>query len=266
MVAGVMLRRAAALAVAVASLAAPAARAGEARCWVDRGAVVVSARFGDIAGDFLLDLAAPHSALEADVAALDGIDATSAQAELQIGDARRPATFAVTALDARTLGLPTTLNGLIGADALAGWVIDLRLAPRCRIALWPRRAPRLRALARLPLQLVGGVPAASATASDGERSLTGLFAVDTGTAAVRLAAPVAGFSRPLPHTADPASRLRPPARLAALTLGGALFQGVPAAIDPSLPPGLAGGLGTTVWSRYTIRVDLGRRRLTLAPP
>ena len=36
------------------------ARPGETRCWIDNGALVVPAAFGDIAGDFILDLSAPQ--------------------------------------------------------------------------------------------------------------------------------------------------------------------------------------------------------------
>ncbi len=260
-----MLRRTAAFALAMASLATSAARGGEARCWLDRGAVVVSARAGDIAGDFLLDLSAPASALETDVAAAHGVGGPIWRQTLWLGRTRRPVTFAVRPLDARTLGLPTTLNGLIGADAVAGDVADLRVAP-CRLEVWRGRAPWRRALAWLPLRVVGGVPAVQATVSDGVRRVTGLFAIDTGTAGVRLSPDLARLDRQPSSGADPASRLAPPARLADLTLGRRVFHDVPAAIESAPTPGLAGTIGTAVWSHYTVRLDSGRRRLVLAPP
>jgi hypothetical protein len=268
-----MLRRAAARVLApafaqvlaLASLAASDARAGGARCWLDHGAVVVSARFGDIAGDFLLDTSSPTSALEADVAMLHGVEGDSARAVLRIGPFRRTVTFAVKPLDARTWGFPTTLNGLIGADALAPYVVDLRLAP-CRIEVQRRRGRRLRVLARLPLRLVDGIPTVRASVGDGERRVTGLFAIDTGTAAVRLAPDLARLSREPPPGVDPASRLAPPARLAALTLGRRVFHRLPAAIEGHPQAGLAGAVGTAVWARYRVRLDFRRRRLILAPP
>jgi hypothetical protein len=63
MVAASMHRPAAALAFVLASLAGPPAPAGQTRCWVDNGAVIAPAAFGDIAGDFIFDLSAPQSVL-----------------------------------------------------------------------------------------------------------------------------------------------------------------------------------------------------------
>jgi hypothetical protein len=261
---GLMLRRAAALAVLLASLAAPCAAAGgEMRCWVDRGAVVVSAAFGDIAGDFLLDLTQPKTLLEADVAALDGIDGTTARRELRLAGEGVSLKAGVTALDARTLGLPTTLNGLIGADAFAGDVIELRLSP-CRITVWRGPAPPLRHARRLPLRLVGGVPSVRATVGDGVSTLAGWFALDTGTAGVRISGNLAHLAR-APAAGDPGSRLAPPGRLASLRLGAASFAALPAAIEPQPTPGLDGTIGTAVWSHYVVRMDFRRMRLFISP-
>jgi hypothetical protein len=261
-----MLRRAAALAVLLANLAATrAASAGEMRCWVDRGAVVVSAAFGDIAGDFLLDLTQPKTLLEADIAALDGIEGTKARRVLRLAGRRVSLEAGVAALDARTLGLPTTLNGLIGADAFAGDVVDLRLSP-CRIAVWRGRAPPLRHARRLALRLIGGVPSVRATIGDRTSAMRGWFAVDTGTAGVRIAADLAHLARAPGAGVDPGSRLAPPGWLATLRLGGESFAALPAAIEPQPPPGTAGTIGTAVWSHYAVRLDFRRRVLLIAPP
>jgi hypothetical protein len=263
MVAGSMLRPAAALALVLASLAAPPAQAGQTRCWVDNGAVVAPAAFGDIAGDFIFDLSAARSVLHLDVAQMNDIEGPAARGTLRLAGARIPATLEVASIDARTPGFPSTLIGIIGADVLAGYVVDLRFSP-CRLALWRRHAPRFRRTANLRLTMVGGVPATEASVSDGHAIVSGLFAIDTGARGVRLSADAARLGR-TPAGVDAGSRSRPPARLAALSLADELFADTPAGIDPDAPAGLLGGVGTAVWSHWDLRVDLRRRRLQLAP-
>ena len=257
-----MRRPAAALALAVASLSAVAARAGETRCWVDHGAVIVPAAFGDIAGDFLLDLSAPHSALQQDVAASHGMAGPEVDGSLTLAGVRLPARFAVADLDERTLGLPTSVDGVIGADVFAGRVVDLSFSP-CSLTVWRGPPRRVRPLAQGPLTLVGGAPTFEAAISDGRTALAGRFVIDTGTAAVRVSDAAARLSRP---TAAAASRLAPPARLDGLSLGGVVLRGLPATLAGDLPAGVLGGVGDAAWSRYDVRIDLGRMRLELSAP
>src|SRR5580658_6180762 len=241
MVAAPMRRLMPASVAAVAALAAGGgARAGETPCWVDHGVVVVSAAFGDITGDFLFDLAAPKSELHVDVALERGIVTPTSSDTLRLGDQRIPATLAVTNLDARTIGLPTTLNGLIGADVLTGYVIDLQLSP-CRLALWPRHPPAFHATTRLPVSIVGGVPTVGASVTDGRTGLAGAFAIDTGSAGIRVSADAARLSRTRKGL-DANSRLSPPARLAAVSLGGDVILNAPAALESDLPASLLGSL------------------------
>lgn len=253
------------LALAAVLVSAGAAQAGETRCWVDRGVLVVPAAFGDIAGDFILDLASPRSVLHVDVALGDGLVTPQTAAPLRLAGVTIPAAFDVASLDARSLGLPSTIEGLIGADALRGRVLDIRFNP-CRIRLWRGRAPRFRASATLPITVMDGVPAIGASISDGRTALAGRFAIDTGTAAMRLSSQVAALSRPAPKGVDAASRLAPPARLDALGLAGAALRRLPAALEDDVPAGLAGSIGTAAWSRYDVRIDLRRGRLELAAP
>ena len=241
-----------------------AARAGETRCWVDRGVLVVPAAFGDVAGDYILDLSSPKSVLHVDDALGEGVETPQTTGTLRFAGETAPATLQVASLDARTLGLPSTIVGLIGADVLAPYVVDIRFSP-CRVRL-SRRAPAFRAIATLPLEMTDGVPAIPATISDGRTALAGRFAVDTGTAAVRLSSKVAALSRTPAKGVDPASRLDPPARLDALGLAGAAQRRLPAALADDLPPTLAGSIGTAAWSRYELRVDMRRGRLQLAAP
>jgi hypothetical protein len=266
---GSMPRLVAAIALIAISAARPA-HAGETRCWVDNGAVVVSAAFaqpslGDVTGDFILDLSAPHSQLHLTTAQSDGMgEATQAQGVLTLAGEPVAANLAVADLDDRQWGFPTTLNGLIGSDVLAGYVVELRFAP-CRLTLWRRAPPPARAEATLPVSMVGGVPTVSAAIFDGDKIRRGQFAIDTGAAGVRIVAAHARFSR-LSARVDPLSRDRPPAHLAALSLGGQVFQNQPAALQEDATNGLLGGIGTDVWSRYVLRLDLKRDQLTLISP
>jgi hypothetical protein len=259
------MRAAVSLAVAALLASAGAARAGETRCWVDRGVLVVPAAFGDVTGDFILDLSAAHSLLHVDAALSDGIETPQSSGVLRLAGETIPASLQVASLDARTLGLPSTIMGLVGADALAGYAVDIRFSP-CRVRLWRGRAPRFDAAATLPIETTDGVPAIRATISDGRTALAGRFAIDTGTAAIRLSSQVAALGRPLAEGVDPASRLDPPARLDALGLAGAAQRRLPAALEDDLPAALTGGIGTATWSRYDVRIDFVRGRLQLAAP
>jgi hypothetical protein len=259
MVGASMLRRAASLAFAATLLAAPGARAGTAACWIDNGAVVVPAAFGHIAGDFILDLSSPVSLLHYDVATGDGIDGDAATGVLRVAGERIATTLKVASIDARAVGMPTTLNGVIGADVLARYVVDLQFAP-CRLTLRRRAAP-MRAGAVLPVTLVGGVPTVVASVSDGHAVATGPFAIDTDALGLRFSAAAAHLSR---ASAAAASRRAPPARLAALSLADRVFEATPAGIDDAAPAGVLGEIGTAVWSRFgELRLDLRRRRLWL---
>ena len=264
-----MRRVAAALALTVVSGAAWPALAGETGCWIDNGAVVVPAVltqpvWGDITGDFILDLSAPHSQLHQTTAQSHGMDdATQASGVVTLAGEHIAANLAIADLDDRQWGFPTSLNGLLGADVLAGYVVELRFSP-CRLRL-SRRAPPAAALATLPVTMVGGVPTIAASIFDGTSRRSGQFAIDTGAAGIRIAAADARFSR-LSARVDPLSRGKPPARLAALSLGGRVLQHQPAALQEDAPAGVLGGIGTDVWSRYVLRLDLGRGRLSLIAP
>ncbi|HRD28184.1 MAG TPA: hypothetical protein PLO65_07785, partial [Caulobacter sp.] len=53
-------------------LLAPGARAAEARCWFENGAVVIPAEIAGVAGDWLLDPSAPHTLLHETRAQMEG--------------------------------------------------------------------------------------------------------------------------------------------------------------------------------------------------
>ena len=253
------------LALTLGALAS-AARAGEARCWVDRGAVVVSAAAGDLAGDFILDLSAPKSLLHETKAEEAGLAAPEAPLPLRVaGERLGTVSFTVADLDARQWGFPTNIVGVIGADALAGRVLDLTLRP-CRLTLWPGRPRPAPTGATLPIAWIDDIPTVAAAVADAHTARAGRFAIDTGSAGVRLASSAAALSRAPPAGADPASRTDPPARLAAVSLAGAVIQNAPAGLDPDAPPGVLGELGAAIWSGYRLRIDLRRNQLLLTCP
>jgi hypothetical protein len=245
--------------------AAPGAWAGEARCWYENGALVVSAALGDIAGDFIVDVSAPSSLLHDTIAQAAGVEGDEIQGDLKIaGERLRNLTVSVEDLDARSVGFPTTIDGVIGADVLERFTVDIDFEP-CRVTLHRRPPPHRVGAARLRLRRVAGVPAVDATAFDGVRVRRGRFAVDTASAGVRLNSAETSFSRPLPEGVDPTLRHRPPARLAAVSLADRVFARTPAGLMEQTPPGLAGAIGDAVWSRYRMRLNLKAGWLELTP-
>ena len=243
--------RIALFAACFASSAAGAARAAEVRCWIDRGAVVVPAAYGPIAGDFILDLSQAKSQLHDTAALTAGSTADTTRWALRLaGRTQRGFEMKVADLDARIGGFPTNIAGVLGADVLSGWSLDLILDP-CRLRLSPAtkrgHGPRLR------MRMIAGAPAVFAAVSDGFVARTGWFAVDTASVGSRLAD--AGFSRPLRKGVDPGDRAAPPARLRAVSLGGLLVEQTPAGLMKVAAPGLVGSLGLSIWTRVHLRID-----------
>ena len=242
------------------SLAAGQARAGETACWFENGAVVVSAAFGDIAGDFILDLSAPRSQLHDTAAQSHGVETDSARRDLILaGETLHDFEMPVIDLDARSAAFVTSINGVLGADALAPFVIDIRFSP-CVVTLYRRTPGRAAGSIRLKVRQVAGAPAMAAAISDGMESRQGWFAIDTGSLGTRIAG--ASLSRTPPKGADPAS---PSVRLRALSLGGRLFEQPPAGLMKDAPAGLDGAIGNAIWSRYRLRLDIRGGWLDLTP-
>jgi hypothetical protein len=239
-------------------LAASGARAGETACWFDHGAIVVPAAFGDIAGDFLVDPATSKSQLNDTNAQMFGIVTPTARADLRLAGERLHS-FEITAVDlgARERPFAAGLVGVIGADALSGFVTEIQTNP-CRVKLSRRSGGRWPI--RLPLKVIGGAFAVPASVSDGANSRAGWFAVATGQPGVSVAD--AKLTRDPPKDADPDW---PPARLRALSLGDLLFENIPASVADAFGPGLAGALGEDVWWTFRMRLDLTHGRLELKP-
>jgi hypothetical protein len=240
----------AATAFCVAMLVGRPATASGTRCWLDRGAVVAAAAFGDIAGDFIIDLSRPVSGLHATRANMAGIVMPTATAALEVAGGRLAAvTMPVVDLDAETRDFATSIAGVIGWDVLGRYEIDLDLRHgACRLALGRRRPLRR----GNPLTMVGGAPAVAARITDGRVSREGLFWIDTGRAASRVADTT--LSRPMPTDGAPV-------RLRAVSIAGALVEQIPAEPAPT-----DNALGGAVWAGARLRIDPANGRWTVTWP
>lgn len=261
-----LLRLAAGAALA-APLAAPLeARAGEAPCWFERGAVVVSAEVAGVVGDFILDTGAPRTILAETQAQAAGYEATDIAGEVSLAGVRSATLpMVVKDIDVRTGLFATPIAGIIGADALKPYVLDLRAGP-CRVALYPAgHAPRFGSAMRLPLTWIAGVPTAEASASDGPHAFTGAFALATGSdTAARLSdAYAAAPGAAKPQELYPYGVLRP--RLRALSFAGGIAEAVPAGLVKSPDPALAGEIGAPLLMAFRLRFDFPAGRLELTP-
>lgn len=241
---------------------ARAARAAEVACWFENGAVVVPASIGGVAGDWLLDPSAARTQLHDTRAAMAGLfDGFTANGSLA-GLALPAVPVEVVDLDGRAPGFVTPIAGVIGADMLGVFVVDLQFEP-CRVHLYAGRAPRKPGGDVLALETVDGVPTVRAAIADDRRARAGLFAVDwSSRATVRVAE--ASIS-PQVEGLDPTRRERAPARLRALSFEGELYEEASAALATDLDPALAGALGVGLWSRWRLRLDIAGQRLTLWP-
>lgn len=248
------------------ALSTSPARAGEAACWFENGVVVVSAQVLGVAGDFILDTATPHTQLAETQAQAAGFADTALTGDVRLAGlriARRP--VEVADLDLRTGALPTPIAGVIGADVLRPYVLDVTFAP-CRVALNPAgRAPRFQAAQSLRMTWVAARPVVTATASDGARSLTASFTPGIGAdRAIRLsdvAAGAPGASKLL--ELYPYGVLAP--RLESLTFAGDVFLDLRSGLVHAEDPKLAGQIGAPFLSRYRLRFDFPAGRLDLSP-
>jgi len=251
---------------ALLALPAKPALAGEARCWFENGVIVVGAEVMGVPGDYILDTATPHTLLADSQAQTAGFSETALVGDIRLaGVTARGRPVTVEALDLRTGALPTPIAGVIGADVLKGYVLDVSFVP-CRVALrLPGRAPRFRAAARLPMGWVADRPVVPAAAADGPRALTGAFAPATGAdTAVRLSDAVAASpGAAKPKELYPYGILRP--RLRALSFAGRLWEDLAAGLLPAEDPGLAGQIGAPLLARYRLRFDFPAGWLDLAP-
>ena len=252
------------LAVALA-LAATPALAGEAACWFEGGVIIVSGEVMGVPGDYILDTATPHTQLAETQAQAAGYAEVSLVGAVRLaGLDLSGRAVAVADLDLRTGALPTPIAGVIGADVLRAYVLDVSFAP-CRVVLSPAGgAPRFRARVSLPLAWVADRPGVAAAVADGPRAVSGLFALATGAdTGLRLSDAIAGVARAAkPDELYPYGIYRP--RLRAFSFAGALRENLPAGLMKAEDPALAGQIGAPLLARYRLRFDFPAGRLLLA--
>lgn len=241
-----------------------AAAAGEAPCWFEGGVVVAPAEVLGVAADYVLDTGAPHTLLADTQAQGAGYAETALRGEVRLaGLTLKDRPVAVAALDARMRALPTPVAGVLGADLLAGRVLDVSFAP-CRIRISePGRAPPFRAEVTLPLAWRAGRPVTVAGAADGRHAFIGDFTPATGSdTPVRLRedladAPGAARREPLYPFGDARPTLR------ALSFAGALFENLPGGLIARSDLDAAGEIGAPVLAQYRVRFDFAGARLEL---
>lgn len=248
------------------SLATPA-RAGEVACWYDRGVLVAPASVLGVVGDFILDTGQARTELAETQAQTAGFEAVLLSGPILLaGEEITAPAVAVSDLDVRAGLFPTPIAGVIGADVLRAYVVDVSYRP-CRLALHrPRTAARTAAGMVLPLRWADGLPTISAAVSDGPRAWRSAFVPSTGAdRAVRLsdgAARAPGAAKP--GEVYPYGVIIP--HLRAVSLGERLAENVEAGlVKADALPGAAGMLGPGLLDRYRLRFDFPGGRLLLTP-
>lgn len=246
------------------SLAAAPVLAGEAACRFEAGVVVVSAVVAGIAGDYILDTGSARTLLHDTKARGEGVAGDALSGDVHLAGVRIPALpVTVADLDVRTWNLPTAAVGVIGADALRGFVVDVDFQP-CRVRLSAAGAAPPFAGRELALTWDLGRPTAEASVSDDRHEITGRFVVATGAnAPVRLADDLArapGAAR--------VQELYPEgvwlARLPQVRFAGGIGRDVAAGL--MRPEGeVAGALGGSVLAHFRLRFDFPGERLVVAP-
>ena len=166
-------------------------------------------------------------------------------------------------LDVRTWNLPTPVAGVIGADVLRGWVVDVAYAP-CRVRISEAgKAPPFRGR-ELALAWDLGRPTAPAAVSDDAHEIAGRFVIASGmNVPIRLADVLAQA----PGAGEP-DELYPDgvwlARLPQVTFAGASGRDVAAGLMK--PDGeVVGVLGAEVLAHFRLRFDFPGGRLIAAP-
>ena len=257
------------LALAATLCSAGGALAGEAACWFEGGVVVVGAEVMGVAGDYILDTATPHTQLADSQAQTAGFTETALVGEVRLAGITveaRPVSVAV--LDLRTGALPTPVAGVIGADVLRGYVVDVSFAP-CRVALRPAgQAPALRGrTTALPIAWVAGRPVVAAAVADGPRAFAGAFAPATGgDRALRISdayARARGPPKARLKELYPYGVLQP--RLRAFSFAGRLSENLRAGLVAAEDPALAGEIGAPLLAQWRLRFDFPAGKLILAP-
>lgn len=236
-------------------------RAAEIACWLDRGVLVAPATAAGVSGDFIIDTGADHSAIHNTRAQAAGVEGESLTGEVSLAGARVAALdLAVEDLDARTWAFPTPIAGVIGADVLRGFVLELDTSP-CRMTLAAAGVlPRLRG-SGLSMSWQGAVPVVAGAVSDGPVARRVALIPATGLdAAIRLSPSIAAVPGAEAKRLQPYEEGR--AELRALSLGGALFEQLRAGLNDGQTIA-DGAVGLEVLGLWRLRFDFPAGRLHL---
>lgn len=248
----------------LAVLTAGPAHGAEIACRFERGVVVAPAVMAGIAGDYIVDTGVAQSALHETKAQAEGIAETDLTGDVGVaGLVVKGLALKVVDLDVRTWNLPTPIAGVIGADALKGFVLDVAYAP-CRLRLsTTAEAPWFKGRT-LALGWDLGRPTVDASVSDDAHKVAGRFVVATGAnVPVRLADDLAQA----PGAAE-TKELYPEgvwlARLPQVDFAGATGRDVAAGLMK--PEGdVVGVLGGAVLAHFRLRFDFPGGRLVVDP-
>ena len=251
-----------ALSLSAVALVARTATAAEVTCNFDAGVVVVPAEVAGIAGDYILDTGAARTVLHETLAQTAGIAETELTGDVRLAGIRwADRALKVEDLDVRTWNLPTVGAGVIGADLLRGFVVDVSFAP-CRVRISRvGEAPAFRGRSR-KMDWDQGRPTVVASVSDNAHEIRGAFVIATGAnAPIRLA----------DDLAQPASGGSPElypdgvwlARLPQVTFAGRIGYDVAAGLMK--PDGdVVGVLGGPVLANFRLRFDFPAAKLIVA--
>lgn len=250
------------LSLTLATVVVAPAWSAEVVCHFDSGVVVIPAEVAGIAGDYILDTGSPHTLLHKTLAQAEGIEGDSVAGDVVLAGVRVLShTVQIADLDVRTWNLPTVGAGVIGADVLRDFVVDVSFAP-CRVRL-SRRGEALPFQGRsLEMSWDKGRPTAMAAVGDDAHEVSGAFVIATGSnAPVRLADDLA---QPTPGASP---ELYPDgvwlARLPQVTFAGRTGRDVAAGLMK--PDGdVVGVLGGQVLANFRLRFDFPAGRLVVA--
>lgn len=251
------------LPLTIALLIAAPASAGEVACHFDAGVIVVPAEIAGIAGDYILDTGSAQTMLHETLAQTAGIETTEFSGDVLLAGTRtvnHP--LKVVDLDIRTWNLPTVGAGVIGADILRDYVVDVSFTP-CRVRLSRRGSAPVFRGQELALSWDQGRATATASVSDDAHQITGAFVIATGAnVPIRLADDLA---QPMPGASP---ELYPQgiwlARLPQVTFAGRTGRDVAAGL--MAPEGdIVGILGGQVLAHFRLRFDFPAGRLIVAP-
>ena len=243
------------VALAAAVVGAPGARAGEAACRTDQGALVVTAKADGLIGEFILDTGLARTVIDATQASEAGLAAPT-RIPVRFAGATHWVVADVAPLDARTRNFATPITGVLGSDVLSGRVVDIDAWP-CRVVIRAHGRAGGGNAGRLRVTLDGGVPVVSGAVSDGARAEPARFRIDTGSPLSVMFNATAAQTQPL----GAAGR----GSLRALSLGPFLEQDLDAGVasGPSKPD--FASLGWPLLARYRLSLDYRRGLLTLTP-